>query len=199
MKRPAPNRAGFVRLEPLIYVVWIGIAAAMLVPMLTEARALAGAEGLALGAAYWATLKTHWIQSTIGVVALLIPLGMVLLDALDSWSYRRKAKAAARETSGSPEEGFVRSELLPVLIWLGIPLMLFLPLFGEASNLGRTQSLTLGSALWITMKAHWIRSALGVLLLAAPPLLIVADVIRESVHRRQAAEERDQDLNPTQT
>jgi len=76
------NRHGFISLDPMIFVVWFGLAAAMLVPLAPMARTLADAEGMGLGAAFWIEAKNHWIRAGLGGFFSLLCVGSMVLGIL---------------------------------------------------------------------------------------------------------------------
>lgn len=72
------SRRGSIPIEPLIFVAWLAIAAAFIVPLIPWARELVAVEGLGFGAAFWFEVKEHWVRATLGGVFLLLAVWSVV-------------------------------------------------------------------------------------------------------------------------
>ena len=72
------SRRGSIPIEPLIFVAWLAIAAALIVPLIPWARELVAIEGMGFGAAFWVEVKRHWVRSALGGVFLLLAVWSVV-------------------------------------------------------------------------------------------------------------------------
>ena len=75
------SRRGSIPVGPLVFVLLLAIAAALVVPMVPWARELAEIQSMGVGAAFWVEVKKHWIRSSLGVVFLLVAVGSVVTGA----------------------------------------------------------------------------------------------------------------------
>ena len=66
------SRRGSIPIEPLIFVAWLALAAAFIIPLIPWTRELVEVEGMGFGAAFWVEAKKHWIRSAVGGVFLLL-------------------------------------------------------------------------------------------------------------------------------